>query len=50
MSEYLTGEITSIPEKRLHSEITNRFWAFKAWMDGIAERHHKETVIPGMKL
>lgn len=25
------------------------FMAFKAWMDEIAERHHKETVIPGME-
>ena len=25
------------------------FLAFKAWMDEIAERHHKEKVIPGME-
>lgn len=25
------------------------FLAFKAWMDEIAERHHKEQVIPGME-
>lgn len=25
------------------------FMAFKAWMDEIAEKHHKETIIPGME-
>lgn len=25
------------------------FLAFKAWMDEIAEKHHKDTVIPGME-
>ena len=25
------------------------FLAFQAWMDEIAEKHHKETVIPGME-
>lgn len=49
MQEHLIGVITSIQGNHAFSNDEEGFMAFKNWMSGIAEKHGKEVVLPGME-